>query len=122
MDAIGELQPHFNVCAVIPVCENGVGPKAYRPGDVISTFSGKTVEIQHTDAEGRVVLADAIAYAKRLGVTRIVDVATLTGAVQVALGYEVTGLMSNDEKWAEEVKAAARIAGKRCGASAVRRI
>jgi leucyl aminopeptidase len=113
MDAIGELQPHFNVCAVIPVCENGVGTKAYRPGDVISTFSGKTVEIQHTDAEGRVVLADAIAYAKRLGVTRIVDVATLTGAVQVALGYEVTGLMSNDEKWAEEVKAAARIAGEK---------
>ena len=113
MDAIGELQPHCNVCAIIPACENGVGTKAYRPGDVISTFSGKTIEVQHTDAEGRVVLADAITYAKRLGVTKLVDVATLTGAIQVALGHEVTGLMSNDEEWAKEVKAAARIAGER---------
>ncbi|TCW37589.1 leucyl aminopeptidase [Laceyella sacchari] len=113
MDAIGELRPHSNVLAVIPVCENMVNGQAYRPGDVIRSFSGKTIEVAHTDAEGRVILADAISYAKRKGATRLVDVATLTGAVVVALGHEATGMMSNDEEWADEVKAAARIAGER---------
>ncbi|MBA4601199.1 leucyl aminopeptidase [Thermoactinomyces mirandus] len=113
MDAVGQLQPHANVLAIVPTCENGVGKQAYRPGDVISTFSGKTIEVHHTDAEGRIILADAISYAKRLGVTKMVDVATLTGAIGVALGHEATGLMTNDEEWAKEVKAAARIAGER---------
>ncbi len=113
LDAIGELQPHCNVLAVIPACENGVGHQAYRPGDVIPTFSGKTIEVHHTDAEGRVILADAISYAKQLGVTKMVDVATLTGAISIALGHEATGLMSNNEEWAKEVKSSARIAGER---------
>lgn len=113
MDAIGALQPHSNVIGVIATCENMCDGNAYRPGDVLNTFSGKTIEVAHTDAEGRVVLADAIAYAKRKGVTKIVDVATLTGAIVVALGHETTGLMTNDEEWGSEVKIAARIAGER---------
>ncbi|SEN07729.1 leucyl aminopeptidase [Lihuaxuella thermophila] len=113
MDAIGKLKPHCNVLAVIPACENMTGDHAYRPGDVIRTYSGKTIEVHHTDAEGRIVLADAIAYAKRLGATKLVDVATLTGAVIVALGYEASGLMTNHEAWGNEVKTAARIVGER---------
>ncbi|MBA4494288.1 leucyl aminopeptidase [Paenactinomyces guangxiensis] len=113
MDAIGKLKPHCNVIAIIPACENLTGSDAYRPGDVLQTYSGKTVEVHHTDAEGRIVLADAISYAKRLGATKLVDVATLTGAVVVALGYETAGLMTNDDEWGHEVKTAARIAGER---------
>jgi leucyl aminopeptidase len=113
MDAIGALQPHSNVIGVIPTCENMCDGNAYRPGDVLNTFSGKTIEVAHTDAEGRVILADGIAYAKRKGVTKIVDVATLTGAIVTALGHETTGLMTNDEEWGNEVKAAARIVGER---------
>lgn len=113
MDAIGALRPHCNVIAVIPTCENMVDGHSYRPGDVISSYSGKTIEIHHTDAEGRVVLADGISYAKRLGATKLVNVATLTGAVLIALGHEATGLMTNDEDWGNEVKAASRIAGER---------
>ncbi|MFC7442290.1 leucyl aminopeptidase [Laceyella putida] len=113
MDAIGELRPHSNVLAVMPVCENMISGQSYRPGDVIHSFSGKTIEVVHTDAEGRIILADAISYAKRKGATRLVDVATLTGAVIVALGHEATGVMSNDEEWVSEVKTAARIAGER---------
>ncbi len=113
MEAIGKLKPHCNVLAVIPACENMTGDHAYRPGDVIRTYSGKTIEVHHTDAEGRIVLADAISYAKRLGATKLVDVATLTGAVIVALGYETSGLMTNHEDWGNEVKTAARIAGER---------
>lgn len=113
MQAIGALKPHCNVTAVIPTCENMINGNGYRPGDVISSFSGKTIEIQHTDAEGRLILADGLAYARRLGATSLVNVATLTGAVIVALGYAATGLMTNDEKWAEEVKAAARVAGEK---------
>jgi len=113
MDAIGDLRPHANVIAVIPACENMISGNGYRPGDVIKSFSGKTIEVMHTDAEGRVILADAISYAKRLGATKLVDVATLTGAVVVALGYEVTGMCANDPDWAQEVKTAARIAGER---------
>lgn len=113
MEGIGTLKPHSNVIAVVPACENSVDGKSYRPGDVIQSFSGKTIEIEHTDAEGRLILADALAYARRLGATRLVDVATLTGAIVVALGREVTGLMTNEASWGEEVKTAARLAGER---------
>ncbi|GAB6935946.1 cytosol aminopeptidase [Calditerricola yamamurae] len=113
MDAIGALQPHVNVVAVIPACENLVSGRAFKPGDVITSFSGKTIEVRHTDAEGRLILADGIAYAKHLGATKLVDVATLTGAVIVALGKAASGLMTNDAEWAEEVKKAAEIAGEK---------
>ncbi|SDW07350.1 leucyl aminopeptidase [Marininema mesophilum] len=113
MEAIGELKPRCNILAVIPTCENMIGGDNYRPGDVIQSFSGKTIEIQHTDAEGRLILADGLAYARRLGATSLVDVATLTGGVIVALGYTVTGLMTNDVDWAKRVKEAARLTGEK---------
>ncbi|MFT9488261.1 MAG: leucyl aminopeptidase [Tepidibacillus sp.] len=113
MNAIGSLEPHANIIAVIPACENMVSGHAIHPGDIVETFSGKTVEIKHTDAEGRLILADAISYAKHLGVTKIVDVATLTGSVISALGHHMTGIFSNDPDWAKEVKTAANLSGEK---------
>jgi leucyl aminopeptidase len=113
MDAIGALQPHVNVIAVIPTCENMIAGNNLKPADVITSFAGKTIEIVHTDAEGRLILADGVAYAKHLGATKLIDVATLTGSVISALGHVATGVMTNNEEWLEEVKAAARLAGEK---------
>lgn len=113
ISGIAALKPHVNVIAVIPACENMVSGHAIHPGDVVETFSGKTVEIKHTDAEGRLILADAISYAKHLGATKLVDVATLTGSIVSALGHEMTGLFSNNEEWTKEVKEAAKISGEK---------
>ncbi|MBT9253668.1 MAG: leucyl aminopeptidase [Brockia lithotrophica] len=96
--AAARLGVRRNLMAVLPMVENMPDGKAYRPGDVIRTMSGKTVEVISTDAEGRLVLADAITYARGRGAGEIVDVATLTGAVLVALGTETTGVMANDEE------------------------
>ena len=94
----------INVTALAPVTENCIGSKSYKLGDVYSSYSGKTVEITNTDAEGRLVLADALAYAvKNLRPTCIIDLATLTGACVVALGEEISGLFSNDDSLAEEL-------------------
>lgn len=112
MDAIGTLRPKANVMAVLPMAENMPSGSAYRPGDVIPSMSGHTIEIITTDAEGRLLLADAITYARELGVSRLVDVATLTGAVTVALGTKTTAVMSNDEEWVEDVLEAAIDAGE----------
>lgn len=91
-----------NVTAVVPSVENAIGSESFKPGDVYTSYLGKTVEITSTDAEGRLILADALAYAvKNLKPTRIIDFATLTGAVDVALGPEITGLWSNDDDLAE---------------------
>jgi leucyl aminopeptidase len=87
--------------------------RALKPGDVIKTLGGFTVEAVDTDAEGRLVLIDGIAYARRLGATRIVDLATLTGSIIVALGDFYTGLFSNNDDWAAQVGAAASSAGER---------
>jgi len=113
MNAIGALKPHVNVIAVIPACENMVSGNSMHPGDVVDTFSGKTVEIKHTDAEGRLILADAISYAKYLGATKLVDVATLTGSIISALGYTTTGVFTNNSAWKKEVFEAAKIAGEK---------
>jgi len=86
--------------------------KAIKPGDIVRTFAGHTIEVVDTDAEGRLVLSDGIAYAKSLGATRIVDLATLTGSIIVALGSHRTGLFSNDDAWAAEVIAASERAGE----------
>ncbi len=95
-----------NVTAVTPITENCIGSKSYKPGDVYRAYSGKTVEVTNTDAEGRLVLADAIAYAvKNLKPTCLIDLATLTGACVVALGEEISGLFSNDDALAEELLA-----------------
>jgi leucyl aminopeptidase len=107
MHAIGELQPAVNVVAVVPACENMPGGRATRPGDIIKTLSGQTVEVINTDAEGRLILCDAITYAKRFKPRCIIDVATLTGACVIALGHVYTGLFCNDEPLAKALLEAA---------------
>jgi leucyl aminopeptidase len=97
--AIGKLKPTCNVIGVIPSSENLPGPKAMKPGDVLRAMNGKTIEVLNTDAEGRLILADAISYAKELGATKIIDCATLTGACVVALGHAASGTMSNDDRF-----------------------
>ncbi len=92
MQAIAQLKPRVRVTALIPATENMPSGNAYKPGDVITSMSGKTIEILNTDAEGRLVLADALTYAKRLGCTVLIDAATLTGAVMIALGTFTTGV------------------------------
>ena len=91
MRAIAQLKPAIPVTALIPRVENMPGSRAQRPGDIVTTLSGKTVEVLNTDAEGRLILADAITYAQRLGCTHLVDAATLTGAIVVALGHVNVG-------------------------------
>jgi leucyl aminopeptidase len=105
--ALAALDAPVNVVGVIPACENMPGGQATKPGDVVTTLSGQTVEILNTDAEGRLILCDALTYAARFEPEMIVDIATLTGACVVALGHVATGLFSNDDKLAEEIRAAA---------------
>src|SRR6266487_2755215 len=92
MRAIAQLAPAIPVTAVIPAVENMTGSRAQRPGDIVTSLSGKTIEVLNTDAEGRLILADALTYARRLGCTHMVDAATLTGAIVVALGHIYVGL------------------------------
>lgn len=114
MQAIAKLKPNVDVYGVIPSAENMLSGKSYRPGDIVTTYSGKTVEIQNTDAEGRMILCDAITFAEKdLGCGQIVDVATLTGACVVALGQKRAGLMGNDDKLVEKLKAASEQTGER---------
>jgi leucyl aminopeptidase len=101
MYAIGKLKPKINVMGVIPSSENLPGPKAMKPGDILRAMNGKTIEVINTDAEGRLILADALCYARELGATKIVDAATLTGACVVALGHAASGVMSNDDAFVE---------------------
>jgi leucyl aminopeptidase len=108
MAAIGELQPSCNVVAVIPTCENMPGSKATRPGDIVKSMSGQTIEILNTDAEGRLILCDAMTYARRFKPRFLIDVATLTGACVVALGHVFTGVFTNDEELAGALLAAGR--------------
>ena len=110
--AIAELKLPINVIAVVPAVENMINGNATRPGDIITQLNGKTVEVNNTDAEGRLILADALTWCVRQGATRIVDIATLTGAVVVALGSTYAGLMSNDDEWAAEVAAAGDVVGE----------
>ena len=106
MCAIGELKPAVNVVALIPSCENMPSGRAVKPGDVVRSLSGQTIEILNTDAEGRLILCDALTYAERFQPAAVVDVATLTGACVVALGNHHTGLFSNDEALAGDLMAA----------------
>ena len=115
MRIIGELKPKINVLGIVAAAENLPGGGAQKPGDVVKAFNGKTIEIVNTDAEGRLVLADAISYAQHLGATRIVDLATLTGSCVIALGDITTGVMTNDEKWAGKVLEPREMQARRCG-------
>jgi leucyl aminopeptidase len=96
MQIIGQLKPKINVTGIIAATENMPGPSAQRPGDVVRAMNGKTIEVINTDAEGRLVLADALCYAREQGITRLVDVATLTGAMVTTLGKACTGVMGNN--------------------------
>jgi len=113
MRAIATLGGPHRVVAVIPMTENMPGGTAIRPGDVLTGASGKTVEIINTDAEGRLILGDALWYAQTLGATHLVDVATLTGACTIALGKSVSGLFGSSSSWVATVQAAATRAGDR---------
>jgi leucyl aminopeptidase len=106
MAAIGELEPECNVVAVLPACENMPGGDATRPGDIVTSMSGQTIEILNTDAEGRLILCDAMTYARQFKPRCLLDVATLTGACVVALGHVYTGLFCNDEPLAGALRAA----------------
>ena len=113
MKAIGAIRPKINVWGIVPATENMPGRRAQRPGDVVRAMNGKTIEIGNTDAEGRLVLADAVCYAVENGLTRIVDVATLTGAIGVALGSGATGVFGNDQAWVDEIVGAGASVGER---------
>ena len=97
MSIIREFNPQVEVHGIIAACENMPGGKAYKPGDIVTAKNGKTIEIDNTDAEGRLTLADALCYACELGVDEVIDLATLTGACMVALGTHASGIMGNDE-------------------------
>jgi leucyl aminopeptidase len=113
MQAIAKLKPTIRVTAYIPTVENMINGKAQRPGDIVTALSGKTIEVLNTDAEGRLILADALTYANRQGVTHIVDAATLTGAIGVALGHHNIGAFTNDEPLLARFLAAAKTAGEK---------
>jgi leucyl aminopeptidase len=104
MNAIAELKPKANIMMVIASAENMVSSTAVKPGDVVVALNGKSIEINNTDAEGRVVLADALTYAAQQGATKLVNVATLTGAISVSLGRQVGGMFTNDSDFASVVK------------------
>src|SRR5882672_10803323 len=113
MRAISLLNAPINVIGVVPATENMPGGRALKPGDVLTSASGKTVEVINTDAEGRLILGDGLWYAQQLGATHLVDVATLTGAVVVALGKITTGIFGTPDAWVERVRAVANRAGDR---------
>ena len=110
---VARLAPGTPLLAVAPAVENMPGPHSTRPGDIVTALNGKTVDVINTDAEGRLILGDAMTYAERLGATHIVDVATLTGAVARALGHMVSGGFGAPQSWYDEVAAAAGRAGER---------
>jgi leucyl aminopeptidase len=113
MRAIAQLKPAIPVTALVPAVENMVGSRAQRPGDIVTSLNGKTIEVLNTDAEGRLILIDALTYAQRLGCTHLVDAATLTGAIVVALGSVNTGAFTNNDGMLARVMAAAKSEGEK---------
>ena len=111
LGAIAELRLPLRILAVVPACENMPGGGAYRPGDILTALNGKTIEVTNTDAEGRLILADALWYARGQGATHLLDLATLTGTIVVAMGDFYAGLFGNDPDWLEEIRAAAERSG-----------
>ena len=113
MRAIAQLKPNVRVISVVCSCENMPDGKAFKPGDVVTAMSGKTIEILNTDAEGRLVLADGLHYAQQLGATRLINAATLTGAIGVALGLLNAGLFSNDDATVEQFTNTLPVSGEK---------
>ena len=112
MKVLARFRPRINITGIIGATENMPGGEAQRPGDIVRTMGGKTIEVLNTDAEGRLVLADVICYARHLGLTRLVDIATLTGAIVVALGNRISGVMGNDQVLVDQVLAAGKSVGE----------
>ena len=113
MKAVAELALPIHVLGVVPAAENMPSGTSYRPGDIVKTFSGKSVEVQNTDAEGRMILCDGLCYAVKQNCDVIIDIATLTGACVVALGTYMAGLMGNDDKLIEQLQKAAESSGEK---------
>jgi leucyl aminopeptidase len=112
MRALAQLKPRRRLVGIVPAAENMPSGNSIKPGDIVRTLAGHTIEVVDTDAEGRLVLADGLAYANTLGASRIVDLATLTGSIIIALGEHRAGLFSNDDQWASRVADAAGRAGE----------
>ncbi len=113
-EVIGKLKPRLNVVGLVPATENLPSGTAAKPGDIIRSHFGKYIEIVNTDAEGRLILCDALSYARRFKPACVVDIATLTGAAIIGLGHHATGLLGNDDSLLEEVRRAGDLAGERC--------
>lgn len=113
LQAIARLRPALDVVGIVPATENLPGGGAQKPGDVVAACNGKTIEVINTDAEGRLILADAVAYASKLGARWIVDIATLTGAVVICLGGQAAAVVGNDQALVDAVIAAGRAVGER---------
>ena len=112
-EVLGRLKPRVHVVGLIPSTENMPSGTAVKPGDVVTSLSGKTIEVINTDAEGRLILCDALVYARRYRPAAVLDIATLTGAIVVALGHTATGVMGTDDTLVEEVRGAGERAGER---------
>ena len=113
MSKVKELNADIEVHGIIAACENMPGCSAYKPGDILTARNGKTIEVDNTDAEGRLTLADALCFACELGVDEVIDIATLTGACMVALGTQAAAIMGNDEELIDNLIDAAEDAGER---------
>jgi leucyl aminopeptidase len=111
--AAASLKLPVNVVTLVPASENMPGGSANKPGDVLKTMSGKTIEVLNTDAEGRLILADALTYAEKYKPKAVLDMATLTGACVIALGHHATGILGNDEKLIDAIKKAGEVAGEK---------
>jgi leucyl aminopeptidase len=112
-EMLGRLKPAVHVVGLIPTTENMPSGTAVKPGDVITSLSGRTIEVINTDAEGRLILCDALTYAGRYQPACVVDIATLTGAIVVALGHTATGVMGTDDRLIEDLRTAGERAGER---------
>ncbi len=113
-EALGRIRPACNVVGIVPSVENMPSGSSVKPGDIVKSHSGKTIEVINTDAEGRLILCDALSFMKKFKPSCVLDAATLTGAVVIALGHDATGLMGNDEQLLAEVQAAGERADERC--------
>jgi leucyl aminopeptidase len=113
MRALATLKPNVKVICVVPATENMPGGTAQKPGDIQTAMSGKTIEVLNTDAEGRLILADGVHYAKQLGATHLVDAATLTGAIVVALANVNVGVFGSNQEWTDKLLGSAKTAGEK---------
>ena len=103
MKVLNRLHPNVEVHGIIAACENMPSGSAFKPGDIVTAKNGKTIEVDNTDAEGRLTLADALCYACELGVDEVIDIATLTGACMVALGTAASGIMGNNDEFVKDI-------------------